>query len=102
MAEALTEEMVREALMDVYDPELYVDVVSLGLIYDVVISDEDDVHVTMTLTFPGCPYGGQLEDDVRQSVQELVHVRNVSVDITFQPRWTPDMIDDDIRAAIGF
>ena len=97
----LTKDVVEDALMDVYDPELYVDVVSLGLIYDIDI-DGDDVAVTMTLTFPGCPYGDQLTSDVRDSVLELDTVRNVSVDLTFQPRWSPDNIDDDIRAAIGF
>lgn len=98
---SITKEDVEEALMDVYDPELYVDIISLGLVYNVDI-DGDDVAVTMTLTFPGCPYGDQLTGDAKEAVLELDPVRNVSIDLTFEPRWNPDMIDDDIRAAIGF
>jgi metal-sulfur cluster biosynthetic enzyme len=95
------EEAVREALSDVYDPELYVDLVTLGLIYGIEIKD-DDVHIEMTLTSPGCPYGPQLIDDVKESVGELDTVRNVSVNVTFDPVWTPDRISDDVRAALGF
>lgn len=95
------EEAVREALSDVYDPELYVDLVTLGLIYEIEIKD-DDVHIEMTLTSPGCPYGPQLIDDVKESVGELDTVRNVSVNVTFDPVWTPDRISDDVRAALGF
>jgi metal-sulfur cluster biosynthetic enzyme len=97
----LDEDAVRDALTDVYDPELYVDIISLGLVYDVDIDENGDVDIEMTLTFPGCPYGPQLVDDVETAVGELDPVRNVAVDITFEPRWSPDMIDDDIRAAIG-
>ena len=95
------EEAVREALSDVYDPELYVDLVTLGLIYEIEIKD-DDVHIEMTLTSPGCPYGPQVIDDVKESVGELDTVRNVSVNVTFDPVWTPDRISDDVRAALGF
>jgi len=92
---------VRDALMDVYDPELYVDIISLGLVYDIDIQDDGDVDIEMTLTFPGCPYGPQLVDDVKTAVGDLDGAGEVEVDITFEPRWTPDQIDDDIRAAIG-
>jgi len=92
---------VRDALMDVYDPELYVDIISLGLVYDIDIQDDGDVDIEMTLTFPGCPYGPQLVDDVKTAVGDLDGAGEVEVDITFEPRWTRDQIDDDIRAAIG-
>ncbi|MCF7900934.1 metal-sulfur cluster assembly factor [Candidatus Woesearchaeota archaeon] len=93
---------VMKALEDVYDPEIGVDIVTLGLIYDVSINSEGDVHVLMTFTFPGCPYGPQLEEEVKDAIKELKNVRNTKVEITFEPAWTPDKIDPDVRAALGF
>lgn len=94
-------ETIEEALTDVYDPELYVDIITLGLVYDIDIDEDGDVAIEMTFTFPGCPYGPQLVDDVTEAVEDVDTVRNVDVDVTFEPRWTPDMVDDDVRAAIG-
>lgn len=91
---------VEDALTDVYDPELYVDIITLGLVYDIEI-DSGEVWIEMTFTFPGCPYGPQLVDDVSEAVTDIDGVDDVDVDITFEPRWTPDQIDDDVRAAIG-
>lgn len=97
----LSEDTIREALTDVYDPELYVDIITLGLVYDIEIDDDGDVDIEMTFTFPGCPYGPELVEDVKTAVTDVDPVRNVAVDVTFEPRWTPDQIDDDVRAAIG-
>lgn len=94
------EDNIREALQDVYDPELYVDVITLGLIYEIEV-DEGVVDIEMTFTFPGCPYGPELVDQVKDAILDVEHVDEVEVDVTFEPRWTPDQIDDDVRAAIG-
>ncbi|MCF7872441.1 metal-sulfur cluster assembly factor [Candidatus Woesearchaeota archaeon] len=95
-------EEILKALEDVYDPEIGVDIVTLGLIYEVTISQENDVHILMTFTFPGCPYGQQLQEEVEDAVKGLKDVRNVKVEITFEPAWTPEKIDPDVRAALGF
>ena len=96
----MEKETVREALQDVYDPELYVDIITLGLVYDIDI-DDGDVWIEMTFTFPGCPYGGELVEQVKDEILDLDDAEDVEVDVTFEPRWTPDQIDDDVRAAIG-
>ena len=93
--------VINDALSEVIDPEIHVDIVTLGLIYELKISDEYDVHVLMTLTFPGCPYGPAIIDEVDEKVREIVGVRNVTVELTFEPAWSPDRIDPDIRAALG-
>ena len=97
----ITKETIMNMLTDVYDPEIGVDIVTLGLIYDVKITEELDVNVLMTFTFPGCPYGPALTDEVEEKLKELKDIRNVKVEITFEPAWTPDKIDPDIRAALG-
>jgi len=99
--EKFSEEKIKELLTDVYDPEIHVDIVSLGLVYEIKISDNNDVTVIMTLTFPGCPYGPAIVEEVEEKIKSLKSVRNVSVEITFEPAWTPDMIDPDIRAALN-
>lgn len=100
MSNSVKEE-IREALQDVYDPELYVDVITLGLIYDIEPKGEGAVDIEMTFTFPGCPYGPELVEQVEDAILDVEDVDEVEVDVTFEPRWTPDQIDDDVRAAIG-
>lgn len=96
----MDKEKIRESLQDVYDPELYVDIITLGLVYDIEV-DEGDVWIEMTFTFPGCPYGGELVEQVKDEVLGLDGVEDIEVNVTFEPRWSPDQIDDDVRAAIG-
>jgi metal-sulfur cluster biosynthetic enzyme len=99
---ALTEKEIREALMDVYDPEIGVDIVSLGLIYKIEIKDKLDVLVTMTFTFPGCPYGPSLLEDIEDRVRMIPSVRNVAINLVFEPAWTPENMDPDVKAALNF
>ncbi|MCC7574236.1 metal-sulfur cluster assembly factor [Candidatus Woesearchaeota archaeon] len=96
----VTKDDVFKALMNVVDPDIGVDVVSLGLIYDVKVS-EDEVFVLFTLTFPGCPYADFLVNEVKETVSELSGVKSVEVRLTFDPPWNPDKIDPDIRAALN-
>lgn len=98
---ALREDIIREALSEVYDPEIQVDIVSLGLVYEIKITDENDVNILMTLTFPGCPYGPAIIEEVEERLKEMNEVRNVKVTITFDPPWSPDKIDADVRAALN-
>ena len=83
-------EKVRNELKSVYDPELNINVVDLGLIYNIEVTDEGDVKVTMTLTTPGCPLHSSIERGVRYSLEGLEEVRNVEVDLVWEPAWTPE------------
>lgn len=94
-------ELVMEILSDIDDPELLIDLVSLGLIYEVKIKEEQDAHILMTLTFPGCPFGPNMIEEIKERLYETNQFRNVEVELTFEPAWTPDRIDPDIRAALN-
>ncbi len=96
-----TVETIRKALRTVRDPELNLNVVDLGLIYDVTIDDEANVRVTMTLTSPGCPAGPEITQDVRDTVLNLDGVEAVDVAIVWEQYWTPDRIDPRVRAFLG-
>jgi metal-sulfur cluster biosynthetic enzyme len=96
-----TVEDVTEALRDVIDPELGLDFVELGLIYDVEVDDET-VRVTYTLTSPGCPIGPQVSEQIEEFVSELDGVQNVESTMTFSPPWTPERMSEDAKFALGF
>jgi metal-sulfur cluster biosynthetic enzyme len=87
----ISHEQITQALRDVFDPELGMSVVDLGLIYDVVI-EASRVRITMTLTTQGCPLHDAMTAWVRQAVGKIPGVEDVAVTITFEPRWTPDRI----------
>jgi metal-sulfur cluster biosynthetic enzyme len=97
----LTQEDVYEALEEVIDPELGLDFVSLGLVYEVEIEDSD-VYVTFTLTTPACPIGPQVTEQMREFVGELEGVDGVHPKMVFDPPWTPDMMTEDAKFALGF
>jgi metal-sulfur cluster biosynthetic enzyme len=94
-------ETIREALKAVVDPELNVNVVDLGLIYDVKVGEEGVVEVLMTLTTPACPLGPQIEADVRSAVLELPGVKDAVISLTFDPPWSQEMISEDGRIQLG-
>lgn len=95
-----TEQEVKRRLRRVKDPELNLDVVVLGLIYDIDIAD-DYVHVTMSLTSPMCPAAGQIVDDAKAAVEELDGVSSADIELTFEPPWTPERMDPLIRSSLG-
>jgi len=97
----LTAELVRKALKGVKDPELGLNVVDIGLIYDVKVSDAGEVHITMSLTSPGCPSGPEIIGDVKQVVGDLEGVSAVEVELVWEPYWTPDRMDPRVRAFLG-
>ena len=96
----ITHDEVVGALKEVYDPEIPVNVVDLGLIYDVDIND-DNVNIVMTLTAPGCGMAPYIAQQAEWAVAEVEGVKDVSVDITFDPPWNPDRITDDGKMALG-
>jgi len=85
----VSKEAIRERIAEIEDPELMVGVVDLGLIYDIVPDDNGHVHVAMTLTSPGCPYGPELISGIQQSVEEMEGVTKVTVELVWNPPWDP-------------
>ena len=97
---AVTEKKVRDALKAVKDPELGLDLVVLGLVYDIEVN-ESDVKATISLTSPLCPVAGQIVEDVRQAIEAVEGVEGAEVELTFDPPWTPERISPLIRASLG-
>jgi metal-sulfur cluster biosynthetic enzyme len=97
----VTEEDVMDALANVIDPELGLDFVELGLIYGVEIEGAN-VRVTFTLTTPGCPIGPQVSDQITEFVGELDGVDSVESEMVFMPPWSPEMMSEDAKFALGF
>ena len=101
MAEAVfSRDDVLDALRTVYDPEIPVNVVDLGLIYDVQVS-EADVYVQMTLTFPGCGMGPYIGQQAEWAIQEIDGVDEVQIEMVFDPPWSPDLISEEARNQLG-
>ena len=96
-----TVDEVTDALRDVIDPELGLDFVELGLIYDIEI-DEGKVHVTFTLTAPGCPIGPEVAEQIEEFVGELEGVRTVASEMVFTPPWSPEKMSEDAKFALGY
>jgi metal-sulfur cluster biosynthetic enzyme len=94
-------EDVEAALTNVIDPELGLDFVELGLVYGIEVS-AGDVHVTFTLTSPGCPIGPQVSEQIEEFVTELDGVTSVESTMTFSPPWTPDRMSEDAKFALGY
>ena len=96
----VTRDEVLEALHDVYDPEIPVNVVDLGLIYDVAV-DDGDVDVKMTLTFAGCGMGPYIAQQAEWRIAEIEGVEDVNVEMVFDPPWSPDQITEDGKKLLG-
>ena len=94
-------EEVNEALTNVIDPELGLDFVELGLVYDVEV-EGDEVHVTFTLTSPGCPIGPQVTEQMKEFVGELPDVAKVFPKMVFTPPWSPDRMSEEAKFALGY
>lgn len=97
---AVTEKDVKKALRGVKDPELNLDLVVLGLVYDVEVQGTK-VDVTMSLTSPMCPVAGQIVEDAKNAVLGVEGVEEADVQLTFDPAWTPERISPLIRASLG-
>ena len=101
MAEtAVSPQDIYDALKNVYDPEIPVNVVDLGLVYDVQVTG-GDVYVQMTLTFPGCGMGPFIGQQAEWAIQDLDGVEDVQIEMVFEPAWSPDLISEEARAQLG-
>ncbi len=96
-----TKEQVLEKLGKVLDPELGLDIVSLGFIYEIAFPAPDSVHVKMTLSVPGCPLVSFLTNEAKTVILELPDVKNAEIELVFDPPWSPDMITEETRKKLG-
>ena len=96
----VTMEDIVKALKECYDPEIPVNVWDLGLIYDVNV-DGDKVHVKMTLTAPGCPMHSFISKEVREKIQSVSGVKEASVEVVWDPPWSPDKMSPEARVQLG-
>ncbi|MGG3469596.1 metal-sulfur cluster assembly factor [Neobacillus pocheonensis] len=94
-------EKIESQLKSVYDPELNINVVDLGLIYNIEISEENDVTITMTLTTPGCPLHDSITSGVRYSINGIEETRNVEVNLVWEPAWSPEKMTPEGLRLLG-
>ena len=98
---ALYENIV-EACRTVYDPEIPVNILDLGLIYTIDVNDENEVKVLMSLTAPGCPVAGEMPGWVADAIEPLAGVKTVDVELVWEPQWGMEMMSDEARLELGF
>lgn len=91
-----------ELLRTVFDPEIPVDIYSLGLIYRIEITDETVLQIDMTLTAPNCPAADFLVEDARLKLESIAGVKSVEINIVFEPEWTKDMMSEEAKLDLGF
>ena len=101
MTEKIEHNKLIEALKTVYDPEIPVDIYELGLIYDVLVNEDFDVKIIMTLTTPNCPVAETLPVDVKDKVKTIKGIKSVEVEMTFEPPWTQDLMSDEAKLELG-
>jgi metal-sulfur cluster biosynthetic enzyme len=101
MSVTFTEEEVRESLKNVYDPEIGINIVDLGLVYDVDVAESGDVLVTMTLTSLGCPLGPVIVQEVTGALGDLPGINEVDVKLVWSPPWSPESMSEEARDELG-
>ncbi|MCC6315767.1 MAG: metal-sulfur cluster assembly factor [Thermomicrobiales bacterium] len=98
---AFTEEQVRENLKNVFDPEIGINIVDLGLIYDIDVAENNDVLVTMTLTSLGCPLGPVIMQEVNSALADLPDLGGVDVKLVWSPPWSPELMSEEAKDELG-
>jgi len=93
---------IEEQLKTVFDPEIPVSIMELGLVYEINVKEEGKVDIVMTLTAPGCPVADQLLQEVKDKSELVPDVKEVAVELTFEPEWNPDMMSEEARLELGF
>ena len=95
-------EKIVKTLKTIYDPEIPVDIYELGLIYDVLVNEDNEVKVIMTLTTPNCPVAESLPLDVKEKIKSIEGVKDSEVELTFDPPWTRDLMSEEAKLELGF
>ncbi len=93
---------IQEVLDDIYDPEIPVSIVELGLVYEIITKEDGTVKIVMTLTAPNCPVAGNIITEVQEKVEQIEGVKNALVELTFEPKWEKSMMSDVARLELGF
>jgi FeS assembly SUF system protein len=101
-SELVTKEKILEVLSDVYDPEIPIDIVNLGLIYDVDVKEDGDVHVKMTMTAPGCPSSAQIAAESQMLIEGIRGVKEALIEIVWDPPWDPSRMSEDAKKGLGY
>lgn len=96
------EQQVIHVLKNIFDPEIPINIYEIGLIYEINIDDDNNVHILMTLTSPNCPVAESLPQEVKDKVGELKAVKSSEVELTFDPPWTQDMLSEEAKLELGF
>lgn len=96
------EEKVVDMLRTVYDPEIPVDIYSLGLIYRIELADSGDLVIDMTMTAPSCPMADFIVEDARLKLESIEGVKSVTINVVFEPEWTKDMMSEEAKLELGF
>ena len=96
-----SEERIRQALMQVFDPELGINIIDLGLVYEIDLHDSGDVDIQYSLTTMGCPIGPLIEDQMRAFLAPIDGLGEVRPELVFRPAWSPEMMSDEAKAALG-
>ena len=102
MDKKLIEDKVIDAIKECYDPEIPVNIWELGLIYEINVDDDPVVHVKMTLTAPGCPAARSLPIEVHERVAQIEEIKDVQVEVVWEPPWTPEMMSQEAKLELGF
>jgi FeS assembly SUF system protein len=101
VVETVTKKQIVDRIKQVFDPEIPVNVYDLGLIYEIKISGNNNVHINMTLTSPNCPVAGTLPREVAQSVRTIKAINDLNVQVVWDPPWDKDMMSDEVRLALN-
>jgi len=94
-------ESIVKVLKGIYDPEIPVDIYELGLIYDVMVNTDDEVKILMTLTSPNCPVAESLPKEVEDKIRKIEGIKDVEVEITFDPPWSKDLMSEEAKLELG-
>jgi len=97
-----TEEAIVRMIKTVYDPEIPIDIYELGLIYKIDVSGDGDVVIDMTLTAPNCPAADFILEDVRMKVESVEGVKNLTINLVFEPTWDKEMMSEEAKLELGF
>ena len=101
MTEKILKDAIIEQLHRVFDPEIPVDIYDLGLVYEVNVSKDNNVHILMTLTSPNCPVAESMPQEVREKVLGVKGVKDVNVELTFEPPWDQEMLSEEAKLELG-
>ena len=99
---AVTEQAILDALKHVVDPELGINIVDLGLVYEVDVSEDGTIHIEYTLTTMGCPIGPLIEHQMQSFLESVPGVSSVEAEMVLRPPWTPEMMSEEAKAALGY